>query len=49
MARLRLGRSKVYDLIRSRQLCSFTEGRCRRVPAQAVADYIARKIEEASA
>ena len=48
MARLRLGRSKVYDLIRSRQLCSFTEGRCRRVPAQAVADYIARKIEEAS-
>jgi excisionase family DNA binding protein len=49
MARLKLGRSTVYDLIRSRQLCSFTQGRSRRIPAQAVADYIARKVEEASA
>jgi excisionase family DNA binding protein len=43
-----MGRSKVYDLIRSRQLVSITEGRCRRIPAQAVADYITRKIDEAT-
>ena len=48
MAKLRLGRSTVYDLIRTRQLPSFTEGRSRRIPAQAVADYIARKLQEAA-
>ncbi|MER6982577.1 helix-turn-helix domain-containing protein [Streptomyces carpinensis] len=48
MARLRLGRSTVYDLIRSRRLVSITVGRSRRVPADALRDFIAREIEEAA-
>ncbi|MGW1136953.1 helix-turn-helix domain-containing protein [Streptomyces zhihengii] len=47
MARLKLGRSTVYDLIRSRRLTSITIGRSRRVPADALSDFIAREIEEA--
>ncbi|MFC9258645.1 helix-turn-helix domain-containing protein [Streptomyces hydrogenans] len=46
MARLKLGRSTVYDLIRSRRLVSITIGRSRRVPADAVRDFIADRIEE---
>ncbi|MFF0061729.1 helix-turn-helix domain-containing protein [Streptomyces sp. NPDC005279] len=46
MARLRLGRSTVYDLIRSRRLTSITIGRARRVPVGAVRDFITREIEE---
>jgi excisionase family DNA binding protein len=45
MARLRLGRSTVYDLIRTRQLPSFTIGRCRRIPAVALRDSIAGQME----
>ncbi|MFC8095235.1 helix-turn-helix domain-containing protein [Streptomyces sp. NPDC057301] len=48
MARLRLGRSTVYDLIRSRRLTSITVGRARRVPADALRDFITREIEEAA-
>ncbi|WP_037605067.1 helix-turn-helix domain-containing protein [Streptacidiphilus rugosus] len=48
MAALRLSRNKVYDLIRSRQLASFTEGRARRIPADSLADYLRRKIEESN-
>ncbi|MEU0086057.1 helix-turn-helix domain-containing protein [Streptomyces sp. NPDC006274] len=48
MARLRLGRSTVYDLIRSRRLASITIGRARRVPADALRDFITREIEEAA-
>jgi len=48
MARLRLGRSKVYDLIRSRRLASITVGRSRRIPVSAVRDFIAHKLEEAA-
>ncbi|MFC7988997.1 helix-turn-helix domain-containing protein [Streptomyces pilosus] len=48
MARLRLGRSTVYDLIRSRRLVSITVGRSRRVPADALRDFITREIEEAA-
>ncbi|WP_227869993.1 helix-turn-helix domain-containing protein [Streptomyces otsuchiensis] len=40
MSALRLSRSKVYDLIRSKQLPSFTIGRARRVPADALTDFI---------
>ncbi|MFF5282247.1 helix-turn-helix domain-containing protein [Streptomyces sp. NPDC013171] len=47
MARLKLGRSTVYDLIRSRRLVSITIGRARRVPADAVRDFIDNQIEEA--
>ncbi|MFF7724454.1 helix-turn-helix domain-containing protein [Streptomyces luteogriseus] len=48
MARLRLGRSTVYDLIRSRRLVSITVGRSRRIPADALRDFIARELEEAA-
>ncbi|NEC09724.1 helix-turn-helix domain-containing protein [Streptomyces sp. SID7909] len=48
MARLKLGRSTVYDLIRSRRLVSITIGRSRRIPADAVRDFIVNEIEEAA-
>ncbi|MFB6841175.1 helix-turn-helix domain-containing protein [Streptomyces sp. NPDC056361] len=48
MTRLKLGRSTVYDLIRSRRLLSITIGRSRRVPADAVRDFIDNQIEEAA-
>ncbi|MEV4430783.1 helix-turn-helix domain-containing protein [Streptomyces sp. NPDC049602] len=48
MARLKLGRSTVYDLIRSRRLVSITIGRSRRVPADAVRDFIDNQIGEAA-
>ncbi|MCT9109590.1 helix-turn-helix domain-containing protein [Streptomyces mirabilis] len=46
MTALRLSRSKVYDLIRSKQLASFTSGRARRVPVDAVRQYMRNRIEE---
>ncbi|MGW3247620.1 helix-turn-helix domain-containing protein [Streptomyces sp. NPDC001070] len=48
MARLKLGRSTVYDLIRSRRLPSLTIGRSRRIPASALDTYIRRHLEEAA-
>ncbi|MFF8437763.1 helix-turn-helix domain-containing protein [Streptomyces bacillaris] len=48
MARLKLGRSTVYDLIRSRRLASITIGRARRIPADAVRDFIVNEIKEAA-
>ncbi|MFJ3694927.1 helix-turn-helix domain-containing protein [Streptomyces sp. NPDC090052] len=48
MARLRVGRSTVYDLIRSHRLTSITIGRSRRIPADAVRDFIVDQIEEAA-
>ncbi|WP_044370876.1 helix-turn-helix domain-containing protein [Streptomyces noursei] len=48
MAKLKFGRSKVYDLIRSKRLTSITEGRCRRIPENALQDYIRDRIEEAA-
>ncbi|MEW1752058.1 helix-turn-helix transcriptional regulator [Streptomyces angustmyceticus] len=48
MARLKFGRSKVYDLMRSKRLLSITEGRARRIPENAVQDYIRDRIEEAA-
>ncbi|MEU5401073.1 helix-turn-helix domain-containing protein [Streptomyces sp. NPDC005963] len=48
MARLKLGRSTVYDLIRSRRLPSLTIGRCRRIPARAIRDYISNQLEAAA-
>ncbi|MFG2858723.1 helix-turn-helix domain-containing protein [Streptomyces mirabilis] len=48
MARLKLGRSTVYDLIRSRRLPSLTIGRCLRIPARAVRDYITNELEAAA-
>jgi excisionase family DNA binding protein len=48
MAALRISRPKVYDLIRSRALVSFTIGRARRIPAEALAAYIRTRTEEDS-
>ncbi|PJE97186.1 excisionase [Streptomyces carminius] len=48
MARLRLGRSTVYALIRSRHLPSVTIGRSRRIPASAVREFISRQMAEAA-
>ncbi len=38
--RLQPSRAKVYDLIRTRQLRSITIGRSRRIPHQALTDYL---------
>ncbi|NBM20144.1 helix-turn-helix domain-containing protein [Streptomyces sp. GC420] len=48
MKALRLSRSKVYDLIRSKQLPSFTVGRSRRIPADALHTFIQQQIQEAA-
>lgn len=49
MARLQLGRSAVYDLLRSGQLASITLGRARRIPAHALADFIRTRLEQEAA
>jgi excisionase family DNA binding protein len=43
---LRISRWKVYELIRSRELSSFLVGRCRRIPASAVAELVDRLLDE---
>ncbi|MGW3102770.1 helix-turn-helix domain-containing protein [Streptomyces sp. NPDC001100] len=48
MHALRLSRSKVYDLFRSKQLDSFTVGRARRVPVDVVRQYMQNRLEEAA-
>ncbi|MEV0734821.1 helix-turn-helix domain-containing protein [Streptomyces sp. NPDC050549] len=48
MARLKISRSALYDLIRTRNLASLTIGRARRIPAHALDDYIQRHLEEAA-
>ena len=48
MTALRLSRSKVYDLIRSNQLQSFTIGRARRVPADALHNFMQDRLKEAA-
>ncbi|GAA2431001.1 helix-turn-helix domain-containing protein [Streptomyces sp. NPDC051041] len=49
MAALRLSRSKVYDLIRTKQLPSYTSGRSRRIPVDAVRHYMHSRLEENAA
>lgn len=46
MALLKLGRSTIYDLIRSRRLASITIGRCRRIPAASYRAFVAARLEE---
>ncbi|TDU05235.1 excisionase family DNA binding protein [Streptomyces sp. 846.5] len=46
MSALRLSRSKVYDLLRARELPSFHIGRSRRIAADALAEYIRRQSAE---
>ncbi|MGW1943192.1 helix-turn-helix domain-containing protein [Streptomyces sp. NPDC001940] len=48
MTRLKLGRSKVYDLIRSRRLLSIKIDGARRIPVGAVQDFVLGQIEEAA-
>ncbi|MEU9130697.1 helix-turn-helix domain-containing protein [Kitasatospora sp. NPDC048540] len=47
MARLKISRSTVYDLIRTRQLASLTIGRARRIPTHALTVLI-HHLEEAA-
>ncbi|MEV7641761.1 helix-turn-helix domain-containing protein [Streptomyces rubiginosohelvolus] len=48
MAHLKIGRTALYDLLRTRRLASLTIGRARRIPAHALADYVQRHLEEAA-
>jgi excisionase family DNA binding protein len=48
MARLKISRSTVYDLIRTRQLPSITIGRARRIPTHALTAYIHHLEQEAA-
>ncbi|MGW5254154.1 helix-turn-helix domain-containing protein [Streptomyces sp. NPDC004012] len=48
MARLKVGRSKVYDLIRSHRLASIKIDGARRIPAEAVRDFIQSQLVEAA-
>ncbi|GLW72107.1 hypothetical protein Kpho02_44060 [Kitasatospora phosalacinea] len=49
MARLKISRSTVYDLLRSSQLASITLGRARRIPAHALTDLIRTRLEQDAA
>ncbi|MBP3079476.1 excisionase [Streptomyces sp. 604F] len=49
MARLQLGRSAVYDLLRTRELASITLGRARRIPTHALADFIRTRLDQEAA
>jgi excisionase family DNA binding protein len=49
MTRLQLGRSAVYDLLRTGQLASITLGRARRIPAHALTDLIRTRMEQEAA
>jgi excisionase family DNA binding protein len=48
MARLKIGRTAVYDLIRTRRLPSLTIGRSRRIPADGLRAFLASRLEEAA-
>ncbi|MFD4754275.1 DNA-binding protein [Streptomyces sp. NPDC058426] len=44
-----LGRSAVYDLLRTRQLASITLGRARRIPAHTLTDFICTRLDQEAA
>ncbi|MEV8324044.1 helix-turn-helix domain-containing protein [Kitasatospora sp. NPDC059811] len=44
---LNLSRTVIYDLIRTGRLRTVSEGRSRRIPAAAIADYVALLEREA--
>ncbi|NEA45203.1 helix-turn-helix domain-containing protein [Streptomyces sp. SID10815] len=48
MERLNVGRTKVYDLIRTRRLVSIKVDGCRRIPTDAVSAFITGQIGEAA-
>ncbi len=41
MTMLRMGRTTIFDQLRNGRLRSVREGRARRIPAEAIAEYIA--------
>ncbi len=43
---LKISRWKVYELLRTGELDSFLVGRCRRVPASALAEMVQRLIRD---
>lgn len=45
MARLKVGRTTVYDLIRTHRLPSLTIGRSRRIPADGLRAYLLSRLE----
>jgi excisionase family DNA binding protein len=45
---LRIGRTKVFDLIRAGELTSVKIGGSRRIPASSVQEYLSRLIGEAA-
>jgi excisionase family DNA binding protein len=45
---LKVGRSKVFDLIRSGELMSVKIGGSRRIPAESVQQYVSRLIADAA-
>ncbi|MGW2397507.1 helix-turn-helix domain-containing protein [Kitasatospora sp. NPDC001664] len=47
MLTLRMSRTVIYDLIRAGRLRTVKEGRARRVPASAIAEYVALLEREA--
>jgi excisionase family DNA binding protein len=49
MVVLSMGRSVIYEQIRSGRLRSVTQGRSRLIPASAIADYVALLEREANA
>ena len=49
MERLQLGRTAVYDLIRTRQLASITLGRARCIPTHALTDFIHTRLDQEAA
>ncbi|MFH8793973.1 helix-turn-helix domain-containing protein [Streptomyces sp. NPDC017941] len=48
MAQLKVGRTKVYDLIRTHRLVSIKVDGCRRIPDHAVRDFIVGQIGKAA-
>ena len=48
MRALRLSRSKVYDLLRTGRLQSFTVDRSRRIPLDSLRTFIQHRTEEAA-
>ena len=49
MERLQLGRTAVYDLLRTHQLPSLTLGRARRIPAHALDHLITTRLDQEAA
>ncbi len=45
---LGVGRARVYDLLRMRELRSVTIGRSRRIPVECLREYVARITAEGS-